>query len=137
MVKDKLDEFVHNYDVDYSDNTVSEKELDEICKRFDLHIGSELREYLLKYGYLGYKQVEMFGINRRQGNASDMIKRTLSFRKKFPDNKNLIALIGSGDDAQYFVNEKDEVVCYLPWVNRFIWIHNSLLEYILDTFKKL
>lgn len=133
----KLDMFICKHDVDYTENTITEVELESLCSRFELNIGRELRAYLLKYGYLGYKHIEFFGINSVQRDMSDMIRKTLSFRKEFPNRKKLIAIKGGRDDDQLFVNEKDEVIRYVPYGNQFICVKNSLFEYILEVFENI
>ena len=47
-------EFVKQHDVDYSKNLVEERDLEQFEGIIGLNFGTQLRDYILTYGYLGY-----------------------------------------------------------------------------------
>lgn len=131
--KMKLDEFVENNEVDYSYNRVNETFLSEIEKKVGVRIGEQLKRYIMNYGYLGYKYIELLGINSSQGFESDMIKQTLLLHKRFDTTKNLIALEDQGDGDYYLVDETDMVYRFIP-DNNISKTGIDLDDYILNRF---
>ena len=49
-------EFIKQNDVDYTKNLVNEQELVELEKIIELTFGSQLKDYILSYGYLGFEE---------------------------------------------------------------------------------
>lgn len=129
----KLYEFIENHDVDYSYNRVNETFLPEIEKKVGVRIGEQLKRYILNYGYLGYKHIELLGVNSSQGMASDMIKQTLLLHERFDTTKNLIALENQGDGDYYLVDETDMVYRFIP-DNNISKTGIDLDDYILKRF---
>ena len=56
-------------------------------------MSSQLREYLLSYGYLASGSVELYGINSRQKMDSDMIRQTRYLHEYSPLHKALHGII--------------------------------------------
>ena len=73
----KLKDFIQSHDIDQSKNLIDESLLKAAEQMTGISFGSELSEYLLQYGYLGYGFAELYGMNARQGLNSDMVKETL------------------------------------------------------------
>ena len=50
----KLKDFIQSHDIDQSKNLIDESLLKAAEQMTGISFGSELREYLRQYGYLGY-----------------------------------------------------------------------------------
>ena len=86
-----LDTFVRQHDVDHSNSRIDVPTLEQAEKTIGIKFGDELTEYLLKYGYLGFEYVELYGMNARQGLNSDLVTQTQYMHKYYPDTSSLIA----------------------------------------------
>lgn len=128
-----LKEFIMSHDVDYSYNRANETFLSKMESLVGVRIGEQLKNYIINYGYLGYKHIELFGVNNSQGIDSDMIKQTLLLHKQFDVTKSLIAIEDQGDRDYYLVDETDMVYRFLP-ENKLSEIGLSFDEYILSRF---
>ena len=73
-MNNELDNFIKNNDCDYSRNIISSEVLKMAEDTIGIKFGNQLSEYLLKYGYLGYKSVELYGMNSNQGLNSDLFE---------------------------------------------------------------
>ena len=62
-----LDTFVIHHNVDHSNSRIDVSMLEQAEKATGTKFGEELAVYLLKYGYLGFEHVELYGMNSRQG----------------------------------------------------------------------
>ena len=109
-----LKEFIDNHEVDYSFNRVDESFLPEMEELVGVSLGKQLINYIIKYGYLGYDYVELFGINNSQGIKSDMIQRTLFLHKQFGVTVGFVAIEDQGDGDFYLVDENDKVYHLMP-----------------------
>ena len=78
-----LVEFIKNNEVDYSFNRIPEEKICEIEKKIGISFGEQLKKYILEYGYLGYKHVELYGVNNFQGVNSDMVNKTVRLNERF------------------------------------------------------
>ena len=86
----KLKDFIQSHDIDQSKNLIDESLLKAAEQMTGISFGSELREYLLQYGYLGYGFAELYGMNARQGLNSDMVKETLYLHEYYPETKEFV-----------------------------------------------
>lgn len=111
------------------------KLLEQAEKEVGLRFGEELTEYLLKYGYLGYEHIELYGMNSRQGLESDMVKQTLYLHKYFPVTHGYVALENQGEGDYYLVNSDDEVYEYISEQNKLFDTGMDLYQYILRRFQ--
>lgn len=128
-------QFISENSVDRSNSLINRETLELAEKQIGLSFGEELTEYLLKYGYLGYEYIELYGINANQGLKSDMVTQTEYLHKYFPLTKSFIALENQGEGDYYIVNGKDEVYEYISEQNKLVETGLSLFEYILDRFQ--
>lgn len=128
-----LKEFIMSHNVDYSYNRANEAFLSKMESLVGVRIGKQLKDYIINYGYLGYKHIELFGVNNSQGIDSDMIKQTLLLHKRFNVTKSLIAIEDQGDGDYYLVDETDMVYRFLP-ENNLSETGLSFDEYILSRF---
>ncbi len=129
-----LAEFINHNEVDYTFNRVSEDDIVELENKIGISFGEQLKKYILEYGYLGYKHVELFGVNRYQGVNSDMIKKTLRLHERFEKTSGLIAVENQGDGDYYLVDSGDFVYRFIADNNELIPQEQCLFEYILQRF---
>ncbi|WP_286946331.1 SMI1/KNR4 family protein [Acetobacterium sp. UBA5834] len=135
---DNLDKFISNHDVLYDKERINEKLLNTVERAINVEMGSQLKKYLLNYGFLIYKFVELHGINQRQGIESDMIKVTNNFHLTFPDLKKYIVLENKGDGDYIIIDSMDNVYEYEPSYSKDVIALNQLLaDYILDRFEEV
>ena len=128
-------QFISENSVDQCNALINSETLELAEKQIGLSFGEELTEYLLKYGYLGYEYIELYGINANQGLKSDMVTQTEYLHKYFPLTKSFIALENQGEGDYYVVNSKDEVYEYISEQNKLLETGLSLFEYILNRFQ--
>lgn len=129
-----LNEFVENNAVDYSYNRISEDKIREMEIFLKVGFGDQLKKYILCYGYLGYKYIELYGINSFQGINSDMVKKTVWLHGYFEKTKGLIAVEDQGDGDYYLVDSNDSVYRFVADNNELIPQDTDLFNYILNRF---
>lgn len=127
-------DFIKNNEVDYSYNRASETLLCEIEVKIGTTFGKQLRQYILDYGYLGYKHVELFGVNAFQGLDSDMVTKTKRLNERFPKTKGMLAIEDQGDGDYYLVDSKDSVYRFVAANNELVSQNMDLFEYIVQRF---
>lgn len=130
-----IKQFIEKNDVDMCSNTLDVKLLEDAEQRLGIKFGNELTEYLLKYGYLAYKYVELYGMNTRQGLQSDMVKQTLYLHEYYPETKYFVALENQGDGDYYLVDSDDRVVNFNSEIGNVIDTGYKLFDYIVDRFE--
>ncbi len=132
-----LNQFVEEKEVDFGKNMVSSEDIKNIEKKLGISFGDELSQYILKYGYLGYKHVELYGINSTQMLESDMIKQTKYLHKYFPKTVDYIALENTGDGNYIVVSRNDDVFEYASEGDQLQEKGIKLFEYILNRFQEI
>jgi hypothetical protein len=133
----KLTEFIEKREVDFSNSLVKADDISRLEKLVEVTFGKELKLYILRYGYLGYKHVELYGINSKQMADSDMIKQTLYLHKYFPETKGCTALENTGDGDYMIVACNDDVFEYSTEEGCLQKTGLKLFEYIIDRFQKI
>ena len=128
-------EFVKQNDVDCTKNLINEQELDELEKNVGLKFGSQLKDYILSYGYLGFLAVEFYGINSKQKEKSDLITQTLYLHKYFDKTKQYIAFENIGEGRYILVDECDNMYSYSSEQDSIRSLGVDLGEYILGRLK--
>ena len=130
-----LIDFIKNNEVDYSCNRITADMISDFENKVSVHFGEQLKKYLVDYGYLGYKYVELFGINSLQGMNSDMVKKTVRLHEMFEKTKALIAVEDQGDGDYYLVDTDDMVYRFVLANNELEAQNIDLFEYILQRFE--
>ena len=133
----KLDDFINNEEVDFTKNCVTADDIKSIESVIGNSIGPELIDYLLKYGYLGFKHIEMYGINSAQLMDSDMITQTKYLHKYFEKTRPYIALENCGDGKFAMVSSEDEVFLYISDSDVLEDTKQKLSNYILNRFQEI
>lgn len=127
-------EFVESHSCDYSSNPISLDMLRNIEKQTNLKFGNQLTEYLTKYGYLGYKYIELYGINSNQELNSDMIKQTIYLHQNYERTNPYIVIENLGDNCYALIDPDDNV--YSCDFNTIDNLHIKLFDYILKRFNE-
>ena len=127
----KMKDILLKYDIDYSVSRIDAEEIKKYEALMGTEFGVQLREYIVNYGYIGYKHIEMYGINAAQGESSDMIKTTIALRKKDSQLNDLIVIENQGDGEYYFVDSKDQVYRYFQGSKELSKISVDMESYIV------
>ena len=130
-------QFIAENDVDKGNALIDVKLLEQAEQIVGVRFGEELTEYLLKYGYLGYEYVELYGMNSRQGLESDMIKQTLYLHKYFPLTNAFVAIENQGDGDYFLVDSDDAIYEYISEQNNLLNTGMKLNQYILHRFQEV
>ena len=129
-----LDELVRGKDIDFTKNVIGAHQIAQVEELLGICLGDELEEYILKYGYLGYEDVELYGINSRQFEKSDMITQTEYLHKYFNKTMNYIGLENIGDGIYILIDAQDNIYNYDSETDDLISLNLKLFEYILKRF---
>lgn len=133
----KLEKFISNNQVLFTKNLVSQEIVEEIENIISVKIGYQLKEYIIKYGFLSFKHVELYGINSKQGVNSDMIKTTLMLHEQYVNTKSMIALENRGDGEYILVDKNDNTYEIDTSIDSNIRpLNKDLFNYIIDRFNE-
>lgn len=127
----KLKDILLKYDIDYSVRRIDAEEIKKYEELLGTEFGVQLREYIINYGYIGYRHIEMYGINAVQGESSDMIKTTIALRQRDSQLNGLIAVENQGDGEYYFVDSKDQIYRYFQGSKELSKISVEMESYIV------
>lgn len=131
-----LDIFVKNNECDYTRNIISLEVLKMTEETIGIKFGNQLSEYLLKYGYLGYKSVELYGMNSNQGLNSDLFEQTMYLHNSFEITQPYIAIDKIQDSIYTLIDSNDNIyICDLE-KNVIRNVNIKLFEYIFKRFKE-
>lgn len=126
-----LDKKIEGIDVECTMNVVDEAFIGIAESELGVGFGIQLRNYILKYGYLAFEDIELYGINSKQKLQSDMISQTLYLHKYFELTKNYIALENTGEGIYILVGSNDKVYKYDSEQDVIQNLHMLLEEYII------
>jgi hypothetical protein len=133
-----LEQFIADNKVEYTENRVDESFLEIMQNELHTSPGQQMRQYILRYGYLAYQHIELYGINTRQGINSDMIRSTKLLYQTYELTRGFIALEDAGDGDFFVVDSEDNVYEFLPEVSREPKpVGKKLFDYILARFSGL
>ena len=132
----KLKEFIDNNEVIFTKNVVASESIKTIEKELDVLFGDELTQYILEYGFLGYKHIELYGINSKQMSESDMVKQTKYLHKYFPKTSKYIALENKGDGEYILVSPNDDICEYFSEEDLIHKTGDRLFDYIVNRFQE-
>lgn len=134
----KLESFVENNDVLFSKNLIEENRIKEIETITSTKIGDKLRAYIVKYGFLCFKHIELYGINSKQGINSDMVNMTLRLHEQYPSTKSMIVLEDRGDGDFILVDENDSIYEFDSYIDTIARpLNKDIFDYILDRFNDI
>lgn len=134
----KLESFIEHNDVLFSKNLVEEGTIKEIESIISTKVGDKLREYIVRYGFLCFKHIELYGINSKQGINSDMVKMTLMLHEQCPNTKSMIVLEDRGDGDFILVDEDDNIYEFDTYINTSANpLNKDIFDYIVDRFNEV
>lgn len=131
-----LEEFIKNNECDYTKNIITEETLKKAEQELELIFGSQLKEYITKYGYLGFESIELYGMNSKQNLESDLCKQTKYLHENFDITKNYIAIQKTNDNIYALVDETDNVYQLNLIQNKIENLNIKLEDYILKIFNE-
>lgn len=134
-MKNKLDIFIENNEVDYTNKLIDRESLRKIEVMYGFILGKKLKKYILTYGYLGYEYVELNGINNVAKESSDLIKETIHINNKFEKTKGLFVIENQGDGDYILVDKDDMIYRFLSETNNLQPRNIDLFDYILERFE--
>lgn len=109
----ELKDYLPLQKLEFSRRRIREGSIPFYENHLNMKFGPQLRDYLLNFGYLAYRNVELLGINKDQNVESDMVVTTKNLRKLCPDLSQLVVIENQGDGDYYLVNEEDRVWRFL------------------------
>jgi hypothetical protein len=108
----ELSNYLKTVSFESTKNLITETQLSEIVSSFGIPIGSQLKNYLLSYGYLGKNEIEFYGVNSRQLFKSDLLSQTAYLHKYFVDTKPFYAIENLDDGEYALVNSSDDIILF-------------------------
>lgn len=128
----RLDKFCKTHNVDMSFKPANNEIIARAEDVLEIKFGKQLKAYLIKYGYLGYKSVEFYGIIQRLALGSDMVRQTKYLHEAFPAVKKYIALGSLGDGCYIMVDSFDLVWVFDTVQNNLSPTDKRLSDYIFE-----
>ena len=135
---DKLITFIKDNCAEQSNNPIEVSTLKDVEEAVGVKLGEQLKEYLLKFGYLAYKYVELYGVNSKQQLNSDMVINTTNLHENFPCTCSFIALENIGDGDYILIDSNDYVYEFIPTLNNELKsLNKRVFEYIYERFTNI
>ena len=128
--------FIEKSNADYAKHLINKEELEQIQSDIAMTFGIQLQEYILAYGYLGFEEVEFYGINSKQMENSDLISQTLYLHKYFDKTAKYIAFENLGEGFYILVDSKDCMFSYSSEEDSLVNLNIDLENYILKRFEE-
>ena len=133
---DKLDTYIKKHGVEYSNALIEKKDISHIEKEIGVKMGLCLIEYLLRYGYLMFNYVELYGVTARQWLESDLVKQTVYLHRYFKQTEGLIAIENQGEGDYYLVDSQDNVYEFDSELKKLTKTGKCLEDYIISRFEE-
>ncbi len=131
----KLDKYIIECGAKCSDSLIEENYIPIIEKEIGVEMGPSLVEYLVTYGYLLSRGVELYGVTARQGLGSDLVKQTVYLHKYFKQTEGLIAIENQGEGDYYLADSQDNVYEFDSELKELKDVGMRLEDYIIDRFE--
>ena len=132
-----LEQFIEENEVDKTTNLVNESVIAEAEEQLQVTFGTQLKQYILKYGYLGYEYAELYGMNSNENLKSDLVEQTKYLHKYYPETKNYVAIENQGEGDYYLVDQSDMIFEYDTDMGKMTPIGCTLFEYIVKRFESI
>lgn len=132
-----MNQFIEVHGVEMSDALIDLNTLKAAEEATNVKFGNELTAYLLRYGYLGFGHIELYGMNSRQGMDSDMVKQTIYLHHYYPQTSGLIAVENQGEGDYYLVDQEDKVLNFDSETGMINAVGLTLSEYIYMRFQSV
>jgi hypothetical protein len=133
----EIDKYITENGIIKAPNVPDEKIVNEAEKRLGINFGPQLKEYLIKYGFLSFKFSELYGINSNQKMESDLISQTEYLHKYYPKTDKYIAIENQGEGDYFLVADDDDIYEYDTDLDELSKCNMSLFEYIVSRFDSI
>lgn len=135
--KMSLEEFIKENSVGMTKNLVDEFMIAQAEEQLGISFGAQLKEYILKYGYLSYEYAELYGMNSNEGLKSDLVEQTKYLHKYYPATEHYIAIENRGEGDYFLVDQSDKVFEYDTDQEKLVSLDCQLFDYIVERFKSI
>lgn len=132
-----LEQFIEENEVDKTTNLVDESVIAEAEEQLEVTFGAQLKQYILRYGYLAYEHAELYGMNSNEKLKSDLVEQTKYLHKYYPEIKNYIVIENQGEGDYYLVDQADMVFEYDTNTGKLTAADCTLFEYIVKRFESI
>lgn len=131
-----LREFIEANEIIMGSNLINIDQVESVEEAVGVSFGGELVKYIVKYGFLIFEDIELYGVDARQMLDSDLVKQTIYLHKYFPKTKGYVALENQGDGVYAVVDANDEVFQYISETDTLKDTGKSFFQYILNRFQE-
>lgn len=131
-----LNQFAETRAVDFSARPASCDSIQAAQRVLNVPFGPQLKEYLTRYGYLGFGSVEFYGMNECQQLRSDLVTQTQYLHRYYPATVGYVAVENTGEGCYALVDRKDRMIRYLTETGETIALQEDLNGYILRRFQE-
>ena len=124
-------------DCDRAKAPATQETLVKIEKTLTIKFGPLLREYLLAYGYLGRRAVELCGVNEVQKELSDLVMTSKNLYEYAPQCRGFVVIDTIMDGQRVLCDQNDRV--YLEPIGeklRPITLDQNVLDYMVGRLMK-
>lgn len=118
--------------LEHSEDRIRERSIPFYEDTLGMKFGEQLRYYLLNFGYLHYRNVEMLGIERTVGVESDMVRVTKALRRRHPAVNSMVAIERFEGGEFFLVDSEDNVWRYVVRYEELTEVGMKLDDYILS-----
>lgn len=119
------------------DNLVSEDFVPKFETRLGMRLGPQLKDYMLRYGYIGYKYWELEGACQTLGLNSSLIHSTDRARRIFDFVADMVVIVDIDGEEFYLVDSKDEVYHLLRCNRELVPLNIDFYDFIVHEITKI
>jgi len=130
----ELENFINEH-CDFTKNIVTNEVLKMVENGIGVKFGTQLTEYIMKYGYLGYGEKEFYGLNSLQSMNSDLFEQTMTLHNYFTITKPYICVEKVSEHIYSLIDSNDNIYLYNTMVNELKELNIKFYDYILKRFK--
>lgn len=107
-----INEFIADKDVDIVENKISEIALNELFSDISFVPGKQFVEFVKKYSYFAYGDIEFFGINAELKEKSNLFLNTKILIENHEQLKGYYIIESCGDGFYILIDAEDNVYNY-------------------------
>lgn len=107
-----IDEFIKDKDVDIVENIMCEEALNDMFAAILFSPGNQFIEFVKKYSYLAYGDIEFFGINGELKEKSNLFLNTKILVENYEQLKGYYVIESCGDGFYILIDANDNVYNY-------------------------
>lgn len=107
-----IDDFIADKDVDIVENRLGEKMLNDLFADISFVPGNQFIEFVKKYSYFAYGDIEFFGINAELKEKSNLFLNTKTLIESYEQLKGYYIVESYGDGFYILIDSVDNVYNY-------------------------